>query len=816
MASIASGNVLVGQYPVFGADAERMLEWSFVLEEWPGMEMVGEPKHNVVVIGSGFGGTMTALSIGRAFRDRKRGETVHILERGTWWTTPVATVQDIDVRTPEHLKKNGQRAVQYWPSVDHASGLLDIIGRCFKRESNPDGLFDITEFGAERTGLFARIRRALLGLKKSDGLRIVHASGVGGGSLVYSNVTIRPPEPLFGTAPWQHLTWDEAERNTYYELARQAIGYGVLFALDRRPNAMPPNADHGAAGAVNTGLSNIVARTAGLKPTLPPAANLRDDVKKLPLKQDKKDTSLWIDRARVFQTTMEEAFARNGLSPKPDEWGTVDSSINDLPPASIPPDQRGANPPNLGQPLSGGKNYCQRMGRCTVGCLPGARHTLNKQLMKAMFGPADNTVPGHTPLVPPPPAPPQLPAPKIDLKDTLSLTALAEVSHVEAAREGAWTGYRVHYTTRDPDDPGGKPTRQTMLADKVILAAGVVGTVEILLRSRDEKKTLPHISDALGGGFSTNGDYIGFVQRTKEPVHLIKGPVTTSYAFFNRDKAPGANDAGLFHTVEDNGIPPALASNLDFGLDLAGQPARRNGVGAKLAESVRTGSHRSRWMVTRLWLRLATRRLVDYVRNVFRERADRTEDFISEDEHMARTMCITAFGHAQLEGKFRLGTPGKDTPLRIDCVNGRSLAEDPIYTEIEHTAAENLSPLFTDSGEKFSDPFVSPALKAKGQASLMITHPLGGAVIGPLDAASPSGANDTLLVFDPGRKRAGVVDEYGRVYDVTKRGSQQPFYDGLYVADASVIPSALGVNPSLTISAIALRIADKLIANLPP
>jgi len=62
----------------------------------------------------------------------------------------------------------------------------------------------------------------------------------------------------------------------------------------------------------------------------------------------------------------------------------------------------------------------------------------------------------------------------------------------------------------------------------------------------------------------------------------------------------------------------------------------------------------------------------------------------------------------------------------------------------------------------------------------------------------------------------GVVDEYGRVYDVTKHGSQQPFYDGLYVADASVIPSALGVNPSLTISALALRIADKLIANLPP
>jgi hypothetical protein len=59
---------------------------------------------------------------------------------------------------------------------------------------------------------------------------------------------------------------------------------------------------------------------------------------------------------------MEEASTRNDLSPKPDEWGTVDSSINDLPPASIPATQLGKNPPDLSKPLNGGKNYCQRMG----------------------------------------------------------------------------------------------------------------------------------------------------------------------------------------------------------------------------------------------------------------------------------------------------------------------------------------------------------------------------------------------------------------------------------------------------------------------
>ncbi len=47
---------------------------------------------------------------------------------------------------------------------------------------------------------------------------------------------------------------------------------------------------------------------------------------------------------------------------------------------------------------------------------------------------------------------------------------------------------------------------------------------------------------------------------------------------------------------------------------------------------------------------------------------------------------------------------------------------------------------------------------------------------------------------------AGVVDTWGRVYGV----------DGLYLADGSVVPSSLGVNPQVTIMAMATRVASHL------
>jgi choline dehydrogenase-like flavoprotein len=75
--------------------------------------------------------------------------------------------------------------------------------------------------------------------------------------------------------------------------------------------------------------------------------------------------------------------------------------------------------------------------------------------------------------------------------------------------------------------------------------------------------------------------------------------------------------------------------------------------------------------------------------------------------------------------------------------------------------------------------------------ALFSAHQMGTARMGAAPNDSPSG---------PGQ--AGVIDPDGRVFGV----------EGLYVADASAFPSASGVNPMLTIMALAHRATSALIA----
>jgi len=47
------------------------------------MPQTAKRDHTVVIIGTGFGGTMTGIPLAQAFKERNKGETILMLERGT-------------------------------------------------------------------------------------------------------------------------------------------------------------------------------------------------------------------------------------------------------------------------------------------------------------------------------------------------------------------------------------------------------------------------------------------------------------------------------------------------------------------------------------------------------------------------------------------------------------------------------------------------------------------------------------------------------------------------------------------------------------
>jgi cholesterol oxidase len=78
------------------------------------------------------------------------------------------------------------------------------------------------------------------------------------------------------------------------------------------------------------------------------------------------------------------------------------------------------------------------------------------------------------------------------------------------------------------------------------------------------------------------------------------------------------------------------------------------------------------------------------------------------------------------------------------------------------------------------------------ESTAVILHPLGGCSMG-IDSDD------------------GVVDSYGQVFWRDGSGNKIRKYPDLYVVDGSVLPEPPGVNPTMLISAIAFRTAEKIV-----
>lgn len=128
----------------------------------------GTYDYDVLVVGSGFGGSVTALRL------TEKGYSVGVLE----------------------------------------------AGRRFTRESLPKNSWDIRNYlWAPRLGMYGIQRIHLLG-----NVMVLAGAGVGGGSLNYANTLYVPPKPFFEDPQWKDITDWEEELKPYYDQARRMLG----------------------------------------------------------------------------------------------------------------------------------------------------------------------------------------------------------------------------------------------------------------------------------------------------------------------------------------------------------------------------------------------------------------------------------------------------------------------------------------------------------------------------------------------------------------------------------------------------------------
>jgi cholesterol oxidase len=136
---------------------------------------------------------------------------------------------------------------------------------------------------------------------------------------------------------------------------------------------------------------------------------------------------------------------------------------------------------------------------------------------------------------------------------------------------------------------------------------------------------------------------------------------------------------------------------------------------------------------------------------------------------ITNSLVFLMIGRDAADGEMRL-----TWPLRCFDIRWSSRASQPLFDAMEAT---------TNSLARAADATPFFALKGGPLGKFITVHPLGGAPM----------ADDS---------DHGVVDEYGKVYG----------YEGLYVWDGSIVPTALGVNPSKTIAALAERAVERFVA----
>jgi cholesterol oxidase len=392
----------------------------------------------------------------------------------------------------------------------------------------------------------------------------VQAAGWGGGSLVYANVAMRPPQEVFDRS-WPE-PYSRAVLEPYYDLVAHMLEVRPVPA-DPRTGQLPPK-------------TRLMAKAAGLL--------------------GQSDGFFHPNLAVRF----EEGPNRFGVAQKP----------------------------------------CTFSGQCDIGCNEGAKNTLDLNYLA------------------------------LAERHGAAVATLTEAVHIARAGDG----YQVRLREYGHPDAVREGVERDVTARYVFVCAGAIGTTELLLRSRDQFRTLPDLPPALGHGYSGNGDFLSFGDGLAEPAEPSNGPTITTAALLHT----GTATEEQWFVLEEGGYSEHLAK-LVRALHIARLPAyaaRLVGVG--------------------------TRRVLGTVRELG----------AALDDGAARTAVLLAMGNDRADGRIELRGPGHRLHVTWDVTRN-----DPLYEAERAVSGQVVRAL----GGR---PFGTPTWRLFRQP--VTVHNLGGARMG--------------------------------------------------------------------------------------
>lgn len=287
-------------------------------------------------------------------------------------------------------------------------------------------------------------------------------------------------------------------------------------------------------------------------------------------------------------------------------------------------------------------------------------------------------------------------------------------------------------------------------ADIVVVGAGALGSTEILLRSAARGL---EVSGRLGERFTGNGDVLGFGYNTDAKVNGIGWG----------HRRPDSSEAKAIGPVG-----PCITGMVDMRRQPVlddGMVIEEGSIPGALGDFLPTAMSNAGAVAGRQ----ESGSLVERVREAERQ----LESLLRGPYHGAvnHTQTYLVMTHDGSSGRMKLD----DDRLAIDWPG---VGSRPIFDSVNERLYEATKPL---GGEYVHNPVWTKLLRN----ALITVHPLGGCIMA-------------------GKAEDGVVNHKGQVF---RSAQGTAAYENLYVSDGSVIPRSLGVNPLLTISAIAERSA---------